>query len=325
MEVLAFQVIKIGQKPEFRHLTKPEPGPGEVRLRIIACGLNFADLLQIEGRYQVRCEPPFTLGMEMAGIVDALGAGVSGPRIGARVAAFGNNGGLAEYACAPAERCVTLPDAMSFETGAAFQIAYATSHLALMRRAALMAGETLLVTGAAGGVGLTAVEIGKMAGARVIAMARGAEKLAVAHAAGADHLIDSDSADLKAELKALGGVDVAYETIGGDIFMQVLSAMRPEGRMLTVGFAGGTVPQIPANLLLVKNLSVIGLYLGGYATFHPKAVTESLSTLLHWYDEGRLHPHVSHILPLLRAEDALSLLRDRKSTGKIVVRCDQTE
>lgn len=321
--MLAFQVTRTGHPPELRRIGRPEPGVGEVRLRIAACGLNFADLLQIEGRYQVRTDPPFTLGMEMAGVVDALGPGVDAPAPGSRVAVFGNNGGLAEYACVPAADCLPLPAAMSFEQAAAFQIAYATSHLALIRRAALAAGETLLVTGAAGGVGLTAVEIGRLRGARVIAVARGGDKLEIARAAGADHLIDSDAGDLKAALKALGGVDVAYETIGGDIFMQSLGAMRPEGRILTVGYAGGTIPQVPANLLLVKNLSVIGLYLGGYASFRPAAVRESLAELLGWFAAGRLHPHVSHVLPLPRTAEALDLLRTRRSTGKIVVRCDQ--
>lgn len=322
--MLAFQVTNIGQTPEIRQVARPEPAAGEVRLRIIACGLNFADLLQIEGRYQVRTDPPFTLGMEMAGVVEALGSGVSGPKPGSRVAVFGNNGGLAEYACVPANACLALPDAMSFEQAAALQIAYATSHLALLRRARLEPGETLAVTGAAGGVGLTAVEIGKLAGARVIALARGADKLAIARAAGADEAIDSDAPDVKARLKALGGVDVAYETVGGALFDRVLGAMRPEGRMLTVGFAGGTIPQVPANLLLVKNLSVIGLYLGGYAAFRPEAVTDSLRAILDWFAEGKLHPHISHVLPLPRAAEALALLRDRKSTGKVVVRCDQT-
>ena len=172
---------------------------------------------------------------------------------------------------------------MSFETAAAFPIAYGTSHLALTRRANLQPGETLVVTGAAGGVGLTAVEIGKKLGARVIAVARGADKLSAAKNAGADHLIDSDSADLKAELRALGGADVVYETIGGEQFTAALGAMRPEGRILAIGFAGGSVPQIPTNHLLVKNVSVIGFLWGGYLKFQPQALTDSLSKLVVWF------------------------------------------
>ncbi len=184
------------------------------------------------------------------------------------------------------------------------------------------------LSGAAGGVGLTAVELGRQMGARVIAVARGADRLAVARAAGAEVGIDStgqSADDLKAQLKALGGVDVAYETIGGEIFTAALGAMRPEGRLLIIGFAGGEVPKVPANHLLVKNVSVIGLYWGGYLSFRPEALTGSLATLLDWYGAGRIRPHVSHVLPLGQAAQALALLKDRRSTGKVVVRCDGSE
>ncbi|MCY1127309.1 NADPH:quinone oxidoreductase family protein [Frigidibacter sp. RF13] len=318
-------VSRLGESPIMTDLPTPEPGPGEVRLRIAACGLNFADLLMIEGRYQEKPALPYVPGMEIAGTVDRLGPGVTGLAPGARVAVIAGQGGLAETGCFAADRCIPLPEAMPFETAAAFPIAYGTSHLALDRRAVLRPGETLLVTGAAGGVGLTAVEIGKLMGARVIAVARGADKLAVAAAAGADHLIDSGSADLKAELKALGGVDVAYETIGGDIFEAAMGAMRPEGRMLAIGFAGGTVPQVATNRLLVKNLSVIGLYWGGYLNFRPEVLRDSLAQLFAWYGAGRLKPHVSHVLPLSQADQALALLRERRSTGKVVVRCGASE
>lgn len=324
----AFQIATIGQPPDMAEVVLPPPGSGEVRVRIIACGLNFADLLMAEGRYQERPAPPFTLGMEVAGIIGALGADVTHLQPGMRVAVFAGQGGLAEAGNFPADRCLPMPDAMSFEEGAAFQIAYGTSHLALDRRAALRSGETLLVTGAAGGVGLTAVELGRQMGARVIAVARGADRLAVAKAAGADVLIDStgqSADDLKARLKALGGVDVAYETIGGDLFTAALGAMRPEGRLLIIGFAGGEVPKIPANHLLVKNVAVIGLYWGGYLSFRPDALTGSLATLLDWYGAGRIRPHVSHVLPLGQATQALALLKDRKSTGKVVVRCAASE
>lgn len=317
----AFQLNAAGGTPALIELPVPAPAKGELRLRIVSCGLNFADLLMIDGRYQERPTPPFTLGMEVAGIVDSLGPETEGPAPGTRVAVFTGHGGLAEYGCFAPARCLPIPDAMTFDHAAAFQIAYGTSHLALTRRARLKPGETLLVTGAAGGVGLTAVEIGKALGARVIAVARGADKLAVAQAAGADHLIDSDSTDLKAAVKTLGGADVVYETVGGDFFTAALGATRPEGRILTIGFAGGTVPQIAANHLLVKNISVIGLYWGGYLGFHPDALNTSLTELMHWYSAGRLHPHVSQVLPLSRASEALALLRDRRSTGKVVVRC----
>jgi len=316
----ALQVTNIGQAPQQVSVATPEPGAGEVQVRIAACGLNFADLLMIDGKYQERPALPFTPGMELAGTVTALGAGVAAPAIGTRVAIFAGHGGMADYGCFPADRCLRLPDSMSFVEAAAFQVAYGTSHVALAHRANLQPGEALLVLGAAGGVGLTAVEIGKLMGATVIAVARGADKLEAARAAGADHLIDSaGTADLRAAIKALGGADVAYDPVGGEQFTAALRSMRPEGRIVPIGFASGTVPQIPANHLLVKNLSVIGLYWGGYLAFRPKVLTDSLARLLEWYEAGRLKPHVSHVLPLERAAEALDLLRSRRSTGKVVV------
>ena len=198
-------------------------------------------------------------------------------------------------------------------------VAYGTSHLVLKRRANLQPGETLLVLGAAGGVGLTAVEIGKAMGARVIAVARGEDKLAVAKAAGADHLIDSGREDIKAAVKALGGADVVYDPVGGDSFKAALGACNREARVIVIGFASGDIPQIPANILLVKNITVIGFYWGGYLTFNAKALTDSLAELMELHAEGRLKPHVSHILPLERAGEALELMRNRTSTGKVVV------
>ncbi|WP_339853944.1 NADPH:quinone oxidoreductase family protein [Roseovarius nubinhibens] len=291
-----------------------------IRVKIMACGLNFADLLMCQGKYQDTPEPPFTLGMEVAGVVDALGPDTDGPAVGSRVAVFGGQGGLAEYGCFPANRAVLLPDDMSFDDAAALQIAYGTSHLALDYKARLQPGETLLVLGAAGGVGLTAVEIGHAMGAKVIACARGAEKLEVARRAGADHLIDAASEDIRERVRALGGADVVYDPVGGDQFKDAFRACNPEARLLPIGFASGDVPQIPANHLLVKNLTVMGLYWGGYLAFKPEVVTDSLATLLSWHREGRIKPHVSHALPLAQAGDGLELLRSRKSTGKVVIR-----
>lgn len=315
----AFIIDRFGGTPALQERPVPTPGPGEIRVRIAACGLNFADLLMIEGRYQERPEPPFILGMEPAGVVDALGPGVAGPAPGTRVAVFAACGGLAEFGCFPAGSCLPVPDTMPFTHAAAFQIAYGTSHVALDHRAGLRRGETLLVLGAAGGVGLSAVEIGKLMGARVIACARGAEKLAAARAAGADHLIDSETADIRAEVRALGGADVVYDPVGGAQFEAAFRATNPGGRIIPIGFASGTVPQIPANLLLVKNLTVIGLYWGGYLKFRPQVLTDSLAALLEWYVAGRLSPHVSHEVPIARATEALALLRSRQSTGKVVV------
>ncbi|MFO0514303.1 MAG: NADPH:quinone oxidoreductase family protein [Rhodobacterales bacterium] len=315
----ALQISRFGFPPGLRTVPVPDPGPGEVLVRTAACGLNFADLLMAEGRYQDTPPLPFTLGMEVAGTVEACGPGVSGFAPGARVAAVPGSGGLADLVSVPAARCVAIPDGMSFVQAASFQIAYGTSHLALDHRARLQPGETLLVLGAAGGVGLTAVEIGKHMGARVIASARGQTRLAIAQQAGADVLIDSDTADLRDRLRAEGGVDVVFDTVGGPAFLQALRATRPEGRLLCIGFAGGDVPQIPANLLLVKNLSVIGLYWGGYLAFRPEVLTASMSRLFGWFGDGCLRPHISHVLPLDRAAEGLDLLRGRKSTGKVVV------
>ena len=316
----AMVVDELGAPPRLEpQATAPSPGAGEMLVRVRACGLNFADLLMIEGKYQERQTPPFSPGMEVAGEVLALGAGVEGFAVGDRIIGFPGHGGLAEQARVPVARCVRLPDAMDFVTGAAFQVAYGTSHLALTDAVGLRAGETLLVLGAAGGVGLSAVEIGAQLGARVIAVARGPEKLEVARAAGAAHLIDGASADLRAEVKALGGADVVYDPVGGADFLAALRATRPGGRILCIGFASGEVPQIPANLLLVKNLSVIGFYWGGHLAFAPERLTRSLSELIAWHAEGRIRPHVSHVLPLERAGEGLELLRSRRSTGKVVV------
>jgi NADPH2:quinone reductase len=315
----AYHLPAKGGEPILTDLPRPTPGPGEICLRIAACGLNFADLLMIKGAYQDTPEPPFTLGMEVAGVVEALGPGTDGPAPGTRVAVFGGQGGLADYGCFPAARAVPLPDTMTFAEAAAFQVAYGTSHVALDHKARLQPGEILLVLGAAGGVGLTAVEIGKHMGARVIACARGADKLAVAQQAGADHLIDAATDNIRDTCRALGGVDVVYDPVGGDQFTAAMRACNPEARILTIGFASGEVPQIPANHLLVKNITVMGLYWGGYLKFRPEVVTDSMSTLFGWYAAGHLRPHVSHLLPLEQAAEALELLRTRKSTGKVVV------
>lgn len=315
----AYHLPAKGAEPILTDLPRPTPGPGEISLRIAACGLNFADLLMIKGAYQDTPEAPFTLGMEVAGTVEALGPNTDGPAPGTRVAVFGGQGGLADYGCFPAARAVPLPDAMSFAEAAAFQVAYGTSHVALDHKARLQPGETLLVLGAAGGVGLTAVEIGKQMGARVIACARGADKLEVAKRAGADHLIDAATQDIRDTCRALGGVDVVYDPVGGDQFTAAMRACNPEARILAIGFASGDVPQIPANHLLVKNISVMGLYWGGYLKFRPEVLTQSMATLFDWYAAGRLRPHVSHLLPLEQAAEALDLLRSRKSTGKVVV------
>jgi len=315
----AWRVETLGQAPVLTDVPKPVPGPGEALVRAAAAGLNFADLLMVKGQYQDRPALPFTLGLELAGTVEALGPNTRGPLPGARVAVSLRHGAFAEYAVAPVDRLLALPDAMPFAHAAGFQIAYGTSHLALVQKAALQPGETLFVTGAAGGVGLTAVEIGHLIGARVIAQVRGAEKAAIARAAGADEVLDAEVPDLKAALRALGGVDVVYDTVGGPGFDAAMRATRPGGRLLAIGFAGGEVPQVPLNQLLVRNLTVIGLWWGGYASFAPRMTTESLAHLLKWYSEGRLHPHIGQELPFDRLPDGLQMIRDRQATGKLVL------
>lgn len=314
-----FQVQIIGKPAVLSTGSIPVPNPGEIRLKIGACGLNFGDLLMIEGTYQERPPLPFTLGMEPAGVVEALGEGVKTLQIGDRVAVYHGHGGLAETGCFAADHCHVLPDNMSITTGAGFLVAYGTSHLALANRAKLQAGEVLLVLGASGGIGLTAVEIGKRMGATVIACARGQDKLAIAAKAGADHLINSQTDDLRDVVKSLGGADVVFDPVGGDLFKAALRACNPQARIIPLGFASGKLPEIAANILLVKNIDVIGFYWGGYLKFAPHLLQDSLKTLLGWYEAGQLQPHISHILPLERVNEALDLLRNRKSTGKVVV------
>ncbi|WP_458791257.1 NADPH:quinone oxidoreductase family protein [Yoonia sp. MH D7] len=317
--MLGFQVTGFDAEPQLCDVSDPVPKAGEILVAIHACGLNFADLLMAKGSYQDMPELPFVLGMEVCGTVIAHGEGVTHPAIGTRIASFGGSGGLAQRGCFPANTTLPVPDSMSSEIAAGFYVAYGTSHLALTDRARLQAGETLLVLGAAGGVGLTAVEIGKAMGATVIGVARGADKCAIVKTAGADHVIDSDTHDITVAVKALGGADVVYDPVGGDMFKAAMRATNPKGRIIVIGFASGDVPPIPANILLVKNIDVLGFYWGGYLKFRPDLVAQSMQSLIDIYNSGSLHPHISHILPLAQAAHALDLLRTRKSTGKVVV------
>lgn len=314
----AMRLHELGGDLRPEEVPRPVPGPGEALIRVASCGVNFADTLLISGRYQEKPALPFAPGMEISGVIEAVGAGVS-LACGTRVAALSGHGGFADYALAPAALCAVVPDAMEDSVAAAFLVAYGTSEMALGLRAVLKPGETLLVLGAAGGVGLTAVEIGKLMGARVIAAARGEDRLAVAKAAGADHLIDSATGDIAAEVKALGGADVVYDPVGGADFAAALRAAKPGARLLPLGFASGEAPQIPANILLVKNLTVHGFYWSGYQKLAPELMAQSVARLFRWWEEGLLRPHISHRLPLERAAEALQLLRDRAATGKVVL------
>lgn len=315
----AWQINETKSPPRLNEIFLADPGLDEALVRITATGLNFADLLMIDGTYQDTPPLPFVPGMELAGVIEAVGDGVENMKPGDRIMAVPGSGALAEHIVVPARSLRPIPPGMEDSIAAGFQLAYGTSHLALTRRAALQPGETLVVLGAAGGVGLTAVEIGHQLGARVVAVARGTEKLEVAKRAGADFLIDSGSADLREALKALGQIDVIYDAVGGEAGDAALRALAPEGRFLVIGFACGQLPVLKANHLLVKNQTVIGFYWGGYARFNPEAVADSLTELARWHSEGRIRPHVSATLPFESALEGLELLRSRKATGKVVI------
>ena len=316
----ALVVVSNGKTQRRSDWSSAAPTPTQVRVRVIACGLNFADILMIRGDYQDTPACPFVPGMEICGEIVEIGDDVTGFRPGERIIAFCGSGGLAEFATVEAARCLHVPEMIGATTAAGFQIAYGTSHLALKRRARLRPGETLAVLGAAGGVGLTAVEIGKALGARVIGVAKGIEKLAVAAEAGADITIDADTDDLRLALKEAGPVNVVYDAVGGRLGEAALRALSPEGRFLAIGFASGDVPHMKANHLLVKNIDVIGFYWGGYLSFAPEVLTDSLSELIALHTKGQLHPHISHVLPFDQVEDGLELLRNRKATGKVVIK-----
>ncbi|MBK9442119.1 MAG: NADPH:quinone oxidoreductase family protein [Comamonadaceae bacterium] len=308
-----------------KQVDNPRPGAGQVLIRVHTCGVNFADSLITRGQYQMQPQLPFSPGFEVAGEILELGAGVATLAIGDRVIAMTTHGGYAEQVIADVRRCVPMPAAMSWEHAAAFPVVFGTSHIALWHRARLRSGETLVVHGASGGVGLTAVAIGKQLGATVIATANGREKLAVAQAHGADHLLDASHEDLRERIKEVTdgrGANVIYDPVGGDTFASSLRSIAFEGRILIIGFAGGVVPQIPANHLLVKNVDVIGVNWPAYAQLNPKVMTESFQTLIQWYLASAIKPHVSAIYPLEQAVDALNQVLTRKSTGKVVIKMD---
>ena len=303
-------------------LPAPRPGPGEVAIAVAAAGVNFADTLMVTGKYQEKPPLPFTPGLEIAGTVTALGAGVTNVAPGDRVIGLVDRGGFAEVALARAGEVFPIPDAMDFDIAAGFPITYGTAHGGLVWRADLKPGETLLVHGAAGGTGLAAVEVGKALGAEVIATAGGPEKLEIAGAHGAGQLIDYRNEDIRDRVKALTGgrgADVVFDPVGGEVFLASLRAVAWGGRLLVIGFAAGKVPEIPANLLLVKNLAVFGLYWGAYRQKAPDLLRRPFETLTGWYAEGRLKPLVSHRLDLAEAGRALDLLLTRKATGKVVL------
>ncbi|QPM90981.1 NADPH:quinone oxidoreductase family protein [Pseudooceanicola algae] len=304
--------------PALEEMNVPVPAAGEILLEIEACALNFADLLMLKGTYQDTPPLPFTPGMEAAGRISAVGEGVA-LHPGQRVAVFGGAGGLAEMGVFAASRAVPLPDDMPSDIAAAMQVAYGTSHIALTHRARLQPGETLVVLGATGGVGTTATEIGRILGAKVIGVAAGADKKDAVLAAGAHHFLDSETCDLRTEIKALGGADVVYDPVGGDLFKAAFRACNPEARIVLIGFASGTLPEFRPNHMLVKNIDILGFYWSPYFTLRPELARDSLATLMDWYRAGRIHPRISHHFPLDRAMEGFETLRRRQATGKVVI------
>lgn len=313
-------------------LPDPRPGPGEILVRVRACSINFPDVLIIEDKYQLKPPRPFAPGSEIAGEVLAVGEGVAGWAAGDRVIAAIGFGGLVEQIVIPAKAAIRLPAECSFEEGSALLLTYATSIHALLDRGKLQAGQALLVLGAAGGVGLAAVEIGKAVGARVIAAASSDEKAAAARDAGADAaaVYPSGSFD-KEDLKSLSqlfkdavgpdGADVIFDPVGGDYSEAALRSIAWEGRFLVVGFPAG-IAKLPLNLTLLKSCDVCGVFWGAFAARDPKANAAHVEQLFRWWAEGRIAPRVSATYPLERAGDAVAALRDRKAIGKLVVTLD---
>lgn len=309
-------------KLSYGEIERKAPGAGEVCIRVRACGVYFGDTLMIQGLYQVKPPFPFSPGGEIAGEIIEVGEGVTHLKPGDRVVAVTYSGGLAEEACVPAQAAMPLPPGMDFVTAAAFPLAYGTSHIALNHRGQLQAGETLLVLGAAGGMGLTAVELGKLMGATVIAAASTDEKLALAQAYGADHLINYSQENIRDRIKAITGgkgVHVVYDPVGGDLFEPCLRSTAWEGRYLVIGFASGTIPSAPVNLTLLKNCSIVGVFWGAYMLNQPRTLVESLKTLMGWHAEGKLRPHIGHTFPLEQGAEAFWTLRRREAMGRVVV------
>ena len=306
---------------KLENVAAPTPKPDQVLIDVKATGVNYADAIMVAGKYQTRPEFPFSPGLETAGVVAACGERVTRFKPGDRVMATLAYGGFAEQAVADEAETFAIPEGMPFDEAGAFPIAYLSSHVAIRWQGRLEPGETLLVLGAAGGVGLTAVEIGKAMGARVIAGASTAEKLAVARERGADETVNYSAEKLTERVLALTdgkGADVCFDPIGGELFDAALSALGWGGRILLVGFVGG-VQQIPANRLLVKHRAALGSSLRYFRWYAADKLQRSVQELLDWYRAGKIRPYVSHRLPLERSVEAIRLLTDRKAHGKIVV------
>jgi len=303
-------------------LADPVPGPGQVLVEVRAAGVNFPDVLTVQGKYQVRPPLPFTPGFELAGVVRACGPGVTDWRVGDRVIAFTRVGAFAQLALAGVETLVRMPDGLDFDVAAAVTLTYGTAHHALADRAQLQPGETLLVLGAAGGVGLAAVELGRALGARVIAAAGGADKLDVCRAHGADVVIDYDREDLREAIRAATGgrgPDVIVDPVGGAYSEPALRSIAWRGRHLVVGFAAGDIPKLPWNLVLLKGAAVVGVFWGDFQRKEPQQHAQAMRTMLEWMAEGKLKPLVSRRYALAETAQALEDMAARRVTGKVVI------
>ncbi len=311
------------EKLSYEDVPDPVAGKGQIVVDIKASGVNFPDGLLVQGLYQMKPDFPFIPGSEVAGVITELGEGVSHLQIGQRVIALCMLGGYAEKVAVPATHVLPIPDAIADDEAAALVTAHATAHHALKQRAQIQPGETLVVTGAAGGTGLAAVQIGKAMGAKVIAVCSTQEKLDVAKANGADILINYTEKDLKTALKEATegkGADVIYECVGGDTFHACSRSMGWNGRLLVIGFAGGTIPEFPVNLALVKGYSVMGVFWGSFTQHQPKDFASNMHELLTWYVQGKVKVVVDQVFPLTQAKDALNKVMGREVKGKMALK-----
>ena len=322
MKAVLCKAFGLPESLVLEELPAPVAGPGEVLVDVHATALNFPDVLMIQGKYQSQPPMPFAPGGEIAGVVAAVGEGATRFRPGDRVFGGVGFGGFAEQGAVKERALRPMPASMSFQEASGISTTYGTSYYALKQRAALQPGETLLVLGAAGGVGLAAVELGKAMGARVIAAASSAHKLEAARASGADELIDYSDGDLKEKVKALtggAGADVIYDPVGGDLFQQCLRCINWNGRLLVIGFAGGEIPKVPANLILLKSCSVVGVFYGAWSAREPAEAARNFQAILDYYERGNIKPMVGREYPLADYAAALRCLMNREAIGKVVV------
>ncbi|NQY12742.1 MAG: NADPH:quinone oxidoreductase family protein [Henriciella sp.] len=306
---------------EVRDVAKPSPGPGEVLIEVRATSINFPDLLLCQGKYQLKLDPPFAPGMDMSGTISALGEGVEGFQIGDEVCGGARFGGFAEYAIVPAAGLQIKPANMSFDEAASYSAAYLTAYVALVRRGHLHAGETLLVHGASGGVGMAAVDVGKLLGATVIATGGSDEKLAKVKAYGADHVINTRDG-FREQVKALTdgrGADVIYDPVGGDVFDESVRCIAFNGRLLVIGFTSGRIASVPTNMPLIKGFSVVGVRAGEYGRQFPDRGRENVEQIWAWAREGKTRPYIHANLPLERTLEGFDMIKNRKVTGKLIV------